>query len=53
MGLAYIAAALLKNGYDVEIYSQDKHHYPEEHLTRFLNNNKFDIIGVSVIGGYY
>lgn len=53
IGLAYIAAVLLKEGYEVEIYSQDKHHYPEKHLTSFLNNNKFDIIGVSVIGGYY
>lgn len=52
-GLAYIAAILLKNGYDVEIYNQDMHHYPEEHLTEKLNQEKFDVIGVSVIGGYY
>ena len=53
MGLGYIAAVLLNKGCDVEIYSQDKHHYPEEHLTEHLDKNKFDIIGVSVIGGYY
>lgn len=52
-GLASIAAVLLKEGYDVEIYSQDQHHYSEEHLTDYLNQNKFDIIGVSVIAGYY
>ena len=52
-GLASIAAVLLKEGYDVEIYSQDKHHYSEDHLTDYLNKNKFDVIGVSVIAGYY
>lgn len=52
-GLAYIAATLLKNGHDVEIYSQDMHHYPEAHLTDKLNREVFDVIGVSVIGGYY
>jgi len=52
-GLAYIASILLKKGIDVEIYNQDMHHFPDEHLTEFLNNNKFDVIGVSVIAGYY
>ena len=52
-GLAYIAAVLVKNGHEVEIYSQDMNHYPDEHLTNYLNKNKFDMIGVSVIAGYY
>jgi radical SAM superfamily enzyme YgiQ (UPF0313 family) len=52
-GLAYIAAVLTQEGYEVEIYNQDVHHYPDEHLTSFLNQNKFDIIGVSIIAGYY
>lgn len=52
-GLAYIAAVLLKNGYDVEIYNQDLHHYPDEHLTEYLDKNKFDAVGVSIIAGYY
>jgi len=52
-GLAYIAAALLKEGYDVEIYNQDVHHYPDEHLTEYLNQNKFDIVGVGIVAGYY
>ena len=52
-GLAYVAAILLEKGHDVEIYSQDMYHYPEEHLTDKLNKEKFDVIGVSVIGGYY
>lgn len=52
-GLAYIAAALLKEGHDVEIYNQDANHYPDEHLTAYLDQNKFDIIGVGIIAGYY
>ncbi len=52
-GLAYIAAVLLKNGHEVEIFSQDEFHYPEEHLTNYLDNNRFDVVGVGVIAGYY
>jgi len=52
-GMAYIAAALEDSGYEVVIYNQDIHHYSDEHLTLYLDNNKFDVIGVSVIAGYY
>jgi radical SAM superfamily enzyme YgiQ (UPF0313 family) len=52
-GIAYLAAVLLKKGYDVEVYSQDMHHYPEEHLTDYLDKNHFDIVGIGAIGGYY
>jgi radical SAM superfamily enzyme YgiQ (UPF0313 family) len=52
-GLAAIAAVLHKEGYEVAIYNQDKFHYPDEHLTEYLNNNKFDVIGIGVIAGYY
>jgi radical SAM superfamily enzyme YgiQ (UPF0313 family) len=52
-GLAYIAAVLRNARHEVEIYSQDLHHYEESHLTDFLNRNKFDIVGMSCIGGYY
>ena len=53
IGLAYIAAVLKKEGYEVTIYSQDKEHYPDEHLTWYLDNNHFDMVGIGVIGGYY
>lgn len=52
-GMAYIAAVLLKYGHEVEIYEQDVHHYPEAHLTQYLDENYFDIVGLSFIGGYY
>lgn len=52
-GMGYIAAVLVKEGFDVEIYSQDKFHWPEEHLTEYLDKNSFDVVGVGVIAGYY
>ncbi len=53
IGLAYIASILKKRGHEVEIYNQDIYHYPDAHLTEYLNKKKYDIVGVSVIGGYY
>jgi len=52
-GNAYIAATLLKYGHDVEIYAQDVHHYPESHLKEKLDNEHYDVVGLSFIGGYY
>lgn len=52
-GLGYIAAVLVKDGYKVEIYNQDVNHYPETHLKRYLDENKFDVVGLSFIAGYY
>ncbi|MEZ7892862.1 MAG: radical SAM protein [Candidatus Wallbacteria bacterium] len=53
MGLAYVASVMRKNGHEVTIYNQDKFHYPDEHLMHYLDDNRFDVVGVSVIGGYY
>ena len=52
-GVAYVAAVLLEKGYKVEVYHQNVHHYPDEHLTDYLNKNYFDVVGVGAIGGYY
>lgn len=52
-GVAHIAAVLAREGCDVSIYSQDFHHYPDDHLTEYLDDNKFDVVGLGVIGGYY
>ncbi len=52
-GLGYIAAVLRREGHEVVIYNQDLHHYPDEHLTVYLDNNLFDVIGFSFIAGYY
>lgn len=54
LGVAYLISMLNKNGYkDITVYNQDIYHYPEEHLTHFLDKNHFDIAGVGTIGGYY
>ena len=53
IGLSYIAAVLVKEGCDVEIYSQDKFYYPDDHLREYLDKNRFDIIGLGVVAGYY
>ncbi|MDP6692393.1 MAG: radical SAM protein [Alphaproteobacteria bacterium] len=53
MGLGYIAAILEREGYEVDVYSQDMHHYPDEHLTEFLDANHYDVVCISLIAGYY
>lgn len=52
-GLAYLASAARNAGHEVSVYQQDIYHWPDEHLTNFLDNNEFDVVEVSVIGGYY
>ena len=52
LGTAYIAAVLRQKGYEVERYNQDVWHYPNEHLTKYLKKNHFDVVGVKVSGGY-
>jgi len=53
MGSAYVAGYLKQQGYDVSYYSQDVYHYPEEHLTDYLNHNHFDVVGLGFCAGYF
>lgn len=53
LGIAYIASVCRKAGHEVKIYNQDIYHFPESHLTDLLNTERFDVVGVGVIGGYY
>lgn len=52
-GLAYLASAARNAGHSVSVYQQDIYHWPDSHLTEYLDNNQFDVVEVSVIGGYY
>lgn len=52
LGIGYLAAAI-RDQHEVHIYNQDIHHYPEQHLTAYLDSNDFDFLGLSFIGGYY
>lgn len=53
MGLGYISGALKKAGHEIVVWNQDLHHWPDEELTRYLDENRFDVVGVGVIAGYY
>ena len=53
MGTAYIASSLQSQGHEVIVYNQDQYHYPEEHLTKFIDENNFDVVGIGTQGGYY
>jgi len=53
IGLAYIASVLRRAGHEITIYNQDMHHYPDEHLTQYIDNNEFDVVGIGIIAGYY
>ncbi len=53
LGTAYLAAVCRKAGHEVVIYNQDVYHWPEEHLTEYLDNEKFDIVGLGFIAGYW
>ena len=53
MGIAALAAYCRRYGFQVDIYSQDIHHYPDEHLTHYLDTHHYDVVGLSFIGAYY
>lgn len=54
LGPCYVAAYAKKHGYgDITYYSQDVYHYPEEHLTQYLSENRFDIAAIGFTGSYY
>lgn len=53
LGIAYLASVLRLKGDEVVIYNQDMYHYPDEHITYYLNKNQFDTVGVGCIAGYY
>ena len=52
-GLAYLAAAARDAGHEVCVYQQDIYHWPDCHLTEYLDNHDFDVVEISIIGGYY
>lgn len=49
MGLGCIARVLVDRGYDVDVWSQDIHHYPDEDIPLA----GYDAVCISVVGGYY
>jgi len=53
LGLGYLSAVLREAGHQPVIYNQDVYHYPPEHLTKYLDENHFDAVGLSFVAGYW
>jgi len=52
-GIGYLAAALLKNGVTVRVYSQDVFHYTNQELAKFLKKEQFDLIGIGFLAARF
>ena len=53
MGFGALAAVLKRDGHEIKVWSQDMHHWPDDYLRTYLDENKFDVVVLSVIAGYY
>jgi len=53
LGAAYVVAALRVAGVDVDVYDQQLMHAPDENLTKYLDDNKYDVVGLGFVAGYY
>ena len=53
MGVGALSAVLKPQGHEIKIWNQDIHHYPDSSLTDYLDKNKFDVVIISLIAGYY
>ncbi len=53
MGFGALAAVLKRDGHDIKVWSQDMNHWPDDYLRTYLDENKFDVVVLSVIAGYY
>ena len=53
MGFGALGAVLKRDGHDIKVWSQDMNHWPDDYLRKYLDENKFDVVILSVIAGYY
>ena len=53
MGLGALGAILKRDGHDITVWNQDMHHWPDDQLRIYLDENKFDVVIFSLIAGYY
>ena len=53
MGFGALGAILKRDGHEITIWNQDMHHWPDDYLRTYLDKNKFDVVVLSVIAGYY
>ncbi|MDP7194730.1 MAG: radical SAM protein [SAR202 cluster bacterium] len=53
MGIGAITSILKRDGHDFTMWNQDMHHWPDDYLRTYLDENKFDVVILSLIAGYY
>lgn len=53
MGYGAIGGVLKRDGHKISVWNQDIHHWPDDNLRTYLDNNEFDVVILSVIAGYY
>ena len=53
MGFGAIGAIVQRDGHEITIWNQDMHHWPDDSLKTYLDENKFDVVVLSLIAGYY
>ena len=53
MGFGALGAVLKDDGHEISIWNQDLYHWPDDNLRLYLDENKFDVVILSVIAGYY
>ena len=53
MGFGALAAVLKRDGHEISLWNQDKNHWPDDDLRVYLDENKFDVVVLSIIAGYY
>ena len=53
MGIGSLAAVLKQDGHDLHFWHQDMHHWADDNLRIFLDENEFDVVVFSLIAGYY
>ena len=53
MGFGAIGAILKRDGHEINVWNQDMHHWPDDQLRTYLDKNKFDVVILSLIAGYY
>ena len=53
MGVGALAGILKRDGHEIVVWNQDMHHWPDDHLRIYLDENKFDVVVTSLIAGYY
>lgn len=51
--IAYLVSACKAAGHKADVYLQDIHHFPDSHITQFLDESEYDVVGLGFVAGYY